>query len=74
MKREGVKHVAHQVVELARSRVDELLTPGVMLGGESLRRALMNVYLQGLIDGASVEQLRAKSRGHYKPRGARKVA
>lgn len=73
MKRNLVAKVARDVVELARARVDGLLQPGVLVGGRTLEQLLVNAYLQGAVDGAHVQQLRAKSRGRYRSRG-RKVA
>lgn len=63
---EILKTVAREMVELARERTSSLLTTrGLAVSDRSLDRLLINAYLQGAIDGAHVEQLRAKSRGHY---------
>lgn len=59
-----LKKVAHAVVELARERVDELLTEN----GKSrpLRELLVNAYLQGAVDGSTVAQRQGVARGRYK--------
>lgn len=59
----AARRAAVGAVELARARVDELLEQGE---ARPLRELLVNVYLQGMVDGSLCEQLRVKSRGHYK--------
>jgi hypothetical protein len=62
----SARKVALAAVDLARERVAELLD--VAGQARPLRDLLVNAYLQGAIDGAQVEKLRAVSRGRYKRR------
>lgn len=70
-----LRKVGRDLVELARERTADLLTGrGLQVNGRNLEMLLVNAYLQGAVDGAHVEQLRAKSRGRYNTRRSRKVA
>lgn len=64
----ALKKVAHDIVELARERVAEMLTENAR--SRPLGELLVNAYLQGAVDGASVAQRQGVSRGRYKKRGS----
>lgn len=64
-----LKKVAAGVVDLAKERVDELLTG--LSTDRPLKTLLVNAYLQGAIDGAAIEQRRAVARGSYKKKAAK---
>lgn len=71
----NLKRVAVELLHLARERIGHLRPIGAdpfalppPVGGAELDKLLVNAYLQGAIDGSTVQQQRFRSRGRYRRR------